>query len=130
MHLLLKEFPSANQTTYAASSKTKVIFIITLYSETFPSLIWTSCSLIQALRTLRIVSVARAMPCATASSKLFSELELISVIRATDMLRTLPRQQDKTWPTILHFRVPLTYKTPKAPLTIRSVKQDCLDKNR
>src|SRR6266576_4554138 len=110
MRLLLKEFLSANQTTYAASSKTKVIFIITLYSETFPSLIWTSCSLIQALRTLRIVSVARAMPCATASSKLFSELELISVIRATDMLRPLPRQQDKTWPTTLHSRVPLKYR--------------------
>src|SRR5216684_2639126 len=67
--------------------------LVTLYSETFPSLIWTSCSLIQPLRILRIVSVARAMPCATASSKLFSELELISVIRATDMLRPLPRQQ-------------------------------------
>src|SRR5437762_5839977 len=92
MRLLLKEFTSANQATYAASSKTKVILIITLYSETFPSLIWTSCSLIQALRTLRIVSVARATPCATASSKLCSELELISVIRATDMVRLLSHQ--------------------------------------
>src|ERR671929_1170848 len=50
-----------------------------------PSVTSTRCSLIQALLTWRSVLVARAIPCRMASSKLSDEVELISVIRATDM---------------------------------------------
>src|SRR4051812_3827294 len=44
----------------------------------------TSCSFIHALRTFRSVAVALWTPCWIASSKLFSDVELISVILATD----------------------------------------------
>src|SRR5690348_8932576 len=50
------------------------------------------CSLIQAPSTLRKVLVARAIPCWIASSKLRSEMALISVIRATGMALPSLRQ--------------------------------------
>src|SRR3712207_5187666 len=50
-----------------------------------PSEIMTFMSLIQAPSTPRSVLVARAMPCWMASSKLVSEIALISVTRATDI---------------------------------------------
>jgi hypothetical protein len=53
--------------------------------------------LIQALRILRIVFAARAMPCCIASSKLFGELELISETLATD--------------------IPASFRPPRARLT-------------
>jgi hypothetical protein len=61
-----------------------------------------------------MVSVARATPCATASSKLFSELELISVIRATDMITTFPRDNIKHGPYPCTQRT-LNVHTLKAP---------------
>src|SRR5262245_18665083 len=51
----------------------------------WPSSTSTACSLIQPPFTLRSVLLARVMPSLMASSKLFSERELISVTRATDM---------------------------------------------
>src|ERR671914_848092 len=48
------------------------------------------CSLIQAPFTLRSVFDARATPCLMASSKLVSDVALISVMRATDMSLSLP----------------------------------------
>src|SRR5690606_34827888 len=67
------------------SSRTNVTIRLTWYSTTLPPSTRTCCSLIQALRTLRSVSAARAMPWLMASSKLFPDVALISVTRATDM---------------------------------------------
>src|SRR5947209_13556582 len=66
-------------------SSTKVTFMMTWYSTTtrLPST-RTSCSFIHALRTFRSVAVALWMPCWIASSKLFSDVALISVILAAD----------------------------------------------
>jgi hypothetical protein len=51
----------------------------------FPVLTMPFCSLIHAPSTFLSVLAARLMPFSTASSKLFSELEIISVTRATDI---------------------------------------------
>lgn len=69
------------------SSRTKVTSMLTWYSVALPSVTLTCCSLIQAALTLRRVWLARLMPVFTASSKLFGEVALISVTRATDMFR-------------------------------------------
>ena len=55
--------------------------MLTWYSAMLPSRMSTRCSLIEALRTLRSVFVARATPDWMASSKLFCDVELISVTR-------------------------------------------------
>ena len=59
--------------------------MLTWYSVMAPSRTRTCCSLIQALRTLRRVLLARSIPCTMASSKLFFEVELISETFAIDM---------------------------------------------
>src|SRR6478736_2379042 len=64
--------------------------MLTWYSAMFPSRMSTRCSLIQALRTFRSVLVARATPLWMASSKLFVDVELISVTRATAMVSVPP----------------------------------------
>ena len=53
--------------------------------EICPPSIWTSCSFTQALRTFLRVCVARATPCSSASSKLSSDVAVISTTRAMDM---------------------------------------------
>src|SRR5205085_3050298 len=65
-------------------SSTKVTFMMTWHSTTRLPSTRTSCSFIHALRTFRSVAVALWMPCWIASSKLFSDVALISVILATD----------------------------------------------
>src|SRR3954469_13104900 len=58
--------------------------MITWYSTMRLPSTRTSCSFTHALRTFRSVAVALWMPCWIASSKLFSDVALISVILATD----------------------------------------------
>src|SRR5690242_20247457 len=70
-------------------SRTKVTFIITLYATMRSPSTVTSCSLIHAPLTFRRVFVARSIPCWIASSKLFSDVALISVTRATDIALNL-----------------------------------------
>src|SRR5687767_21189 len=56
----------------------------------------TCCSLIHALRILRIVLLARVIPPVIASSKLFVEVELISVTFATDICTSLVAATERT----------------------------------
>src|SRR3954465_6702925 len=63
--------------------------MLTWYSLISPFSRPTRCSLIQALLTFRSVFVGRATPCLMASSKLWVDVELISVTRAIAMGRLL-----------------------------------------
>src|SRR5918994_2259809 len=87
--------------------------MLTWYSAMPPSRMSTRCSLIHALRTLRSVLVARATPCWMASSKLFDDVELISVTRATAIgLSSLYREPD-------HVRTDRTSGSPDGDLQTR-----------
>src|SRR5690606_8992050 len=66
-------------------SSTKLTSSTTCQDVTLPPSTVTFCSLTQAPLMLRRVSLAFAMPCWTASSKLVSDLTLMVVMRATDM---------------------------------------------
>src|SRR5213594_3820679 len=82
------------------SSRTNVTIRLTWYSAIWLFLTSTRCSLTQALRTFRRVFVEREIPWWMASSKLFGEVELISVTRATAI-----------W-ALLHMRESTLVRTP------------------